>query len=131
MLRKLLFTDKKVAVLFLVIIVCIISFPFFLYTVHYELIVIAPITNKIAKSGETVEFYIIFDLEGGNTVKVIEITNIDKEGDWNIGYGGRTIRVSPDSVKNVTITVNIPEDAEDFDQYYFEFDFEVIILWKT
>ncbi|UCG68690.1 MAG: hypothetical protein JSV09_12930 [Thermoplasmata archaeon] len=122
MLKKLFITNKKVAALFLVIIVCIISFPFFLYTVHYRLSVTAPITNKIAKSGETVEFNITFELEGGNSVKVIEITDIDKVGDWNIGYGGRTIRISPDSIKNVTITVNIPEDAENFKRYSFEFD---------
>lgn len=118
------FKDKKVLGLIIVIIVCIISIPFFTYSVPYELNRTVPNTGRTGKAGETVEFIIIFEQIGGNSDKVIEITNIDKVGDWDVISGGRTVIVHPDSFYNVTISVNIPEDANNWDEYYFDYELQ-------
>ena len=118
------FKDKKVLGLIIVIIVCLISIPFFTYTVPYELNKTVPYANRAVKAGETVEFNIIFEQIGGNADKVIKITNIDQVGDWDVKSGGRTVIVHPDSFNNVTITVNIPEDAKNWDEYYFDYELQ-------
>lgn len=121
-MAKLFFKDKKILPLILIIIICIVITPFFVNPVNSDLWVSLPQNNKIGKAGETVEFNLTYTHDGGEYDKVIEITNIDKIGDWSIGSGGRTVTLPPDSRRTVIISVNIPENASNNDYYYFNFD---------
>jgi hypothetical protein len=118
------FKDKKVLGLIIIIIVCLISIPFFTYSVPYELHRTSQYKGKDAKAGETVNFQIIFSQVGGNSDKVIRIIETGKVGDWRIENNEKTIIVPPDSTRNITITITVPEDAQTRDEYYYEYELQ-------
>lgn len=122
MLKKLYVKDKKIVILIVIIIACLISIPFFLYRSPYELIVTSPTNNKIGKSGEVIEFKLIFEQKGGISDRQYEISNIETVGDWEINIDGTSIRVPPNSVKEIYFIINIPDNGENGEKLYIRFD---------
>jgi hypothetical protein len=80
-----------------------------------------PIRNKIGRAGETVEFEMIFEQKNGYEREYVIRDIVIYGGDWKISNNGSSIYVPPDSTVKIYITIKIPEDAQNGDDYYFDF----------
>jgi hypothetical protein len=104
-------------------IICVISLPFFIYPVPYELNVEHPHTRKSGEAGETVEFKIDFQMEGGHTTRVINLETRDETGNWEIEPKDTSFQLEPDSSWEIIIKCHIPEDTRSNTAYWIEYRF--------
>ena len=81
-----------------------------------------PIRNKIGKAGETIEFEMIFEQKNGIERQYVIRNIVIYEGDWNVNNNITSIYVQPDSTEMIYITIKIPENAQNGDEYYLDFD---------
>jgi hypothetical protein len=121
MLKKLYNSQKKVAIIIVILLITFLLLPYFLYR-PCEMNRFVPIRNKIGKAGETVEFELIFEQRNGIERQYVIRDIIIREGDWKFSNNASSIYVQPDSTVIIYITIEIPEDAQNGDEYYLDFD---------
>jgi hypothetical protein len=92
--------DKKIITFIVIIVICIVSIPFFLYLITYKLIALSPINTKISKTVETIKFIVTFGMKCGIFERHIDLDNIEKEGDWDF-------IIDKPSIYNSQILLNI------------------------
>ncbi len=120
MLEKLYNSQRKVAVILVILLITFILLPNFLYT-QYELYDNIHSNRTIARAGETVEFEWSFEQVGG-IERHYEIRDIEIfGGEWDISIDGNQFSVPPDSTVTILITVIIPEDAENEERFHLQF----------
>jgi hypothetical protein len=118
-LRELL-KDKKEIILFIILILSVFSMAWLLNGREVNTISTDK-TVAYVNAGETVNFTLIFVQEGGFFDEHYEMTDFEIEGNWVISMKGTSIYVSADSRKEIKFSINTPENAEDGDDYYYEF----------
>ncbi|UCE35898.1 MAG: hypothetical protein JSW00_10040 [Thermoplasmata archaeon] len=121
MLKKFYDSNKKLVVIIVILLISLYLLPF-LSQRPCKMNISVPIRNKIGKAGETVEFKMIFEQKNGFERHYVIRDVVIYEGDWEFSIEGTSIYVPPDSTVKIYITIKIPEDAQNGDEYYLYFD---------
>jgi hypothetical protein len=73
------------------------------------------------RAGETVNFSLIFEQDGGFFDEHFEMVDIEEEGNWEVSLKGTSIYVPANSKKEITFIIHVPDNAEDGDRYHYGF----------
>jgi hypothetical protein len=115
--------DTKLVILIIILLFFLLLLPNFFFDIE-ENIVKTESNIKTVRAGESVNFTLIFIRNGGFFDKEYKISYDEAlpiRGEWNVSLNGTTIKVPPDSMKEFQFSINIPNDAEDGEDYYYQF----------
>ncbi len=118
------FMDKRIRPLIFIIIVCIVSIPFFARGVPYDFDVDYPSSHVNARPGDVVDFVIVMNLEGGNFNRHIIIYILGSKGDWELIPDQSSIIVVPDSRREITFRCTVSVNATEGEEYTLEYQFK-------
>jgi hypothetical protein len=118
------FMDKRIRPLIFIIIVCIVSIPFFARGVPYDFDIDYPSSHVDARPGDIVNFVLVLNLEGGNFNRHIIIYILETEGDWEVIPEESSIIVAPDSRREITFRCTVSVNATEGEVYTLEYLFK-------
>jgi hypothetical protein len=124
MQRPSIFSNQWVRLTVIIIVICIISIPFFIYSVPYEIRLYEPHFQGWGRAGGTVEFQVRFEMIGGNRDRIVEINIHDSDGEWEIVPNENPFTINPDSTKVISLICHIPIDAHDGEGYFIMYDLD-------
>jgi hypothetical protein len=104
-----------------------VSIPFFMRGVPYDIDVDYPTSHVNARPGDIVNFFLVMDMDGGNYNRIINIQIIRSEGDWEVIPDDRSIILAPDSRREVIFRCTIPMNATEGEEYSLEYEFQSVI----
>jgi hypothetical protein len=124
MFRQSVFSDKRLKSITIVLIICIISIPFFVSITPYTIYIDHPYDRKKGAAGDTIEFTINLEMEGGHYIRDINIHTSNGVGVWEMEPKDTSFSLEPDSTYDIILRCHIPEDAQDNDEYGINYNFD-------